>query len=200
MIDPEQIVALYHQRRQKRQPMMDKRIQVLEQYNGDTLVPLPELDQQQKPAVANLLGLGLDQFAQRIASVLPDIEYPSLRPGFQTWDEKARQSRLANLGWWDMNRMELLEYKRARFLLAFACAPVSIHPTAVSQGGQAEDPPLEGPVPAQHLPRRPHRRTGLPARATTSCAMSTRCSGSRRTIPPRPRSSTRDGGRRSTGT
>ena len=140
MIDPERIVALYYQRRQKRQPMMDKRIQVLEQYNGETLVPLPELDQQNKPAVANLLGLGLDQFAQRIASVLPDIQYPSLRPGFQTWDEKARQSRLANLGWWDMNRMALLEYKRARFLLAFASCPVSIHPTSPSASDKRKIP------------------------------------------------------------
>ena len=130
MIDPEQIVSLYFQRRSKRQPMMDKRMQVLEQYNGETLVPMPELDQQTKPAVANLLGLGLDQFAQRIASVLPDIDYPSLRQGFKDWDDKARKSRLANLGWWTMNRMDLLAYKRARYLLAFACAPVTIHPVS----------------------------------------------------------------------
>ena len=97
--------------------MMDMRLKVLEQYNGDTMVPLPELDQQSKPAVANLLGLGLDQFAQRIASVLPDVNYPSLRPGYDAWDRKARQSRMANLGWWYMNRMDLLEYKRARYLL-----------------------------------------------------------------------------------
>ena len=120
--------------------MMDKRLKVLEQYNGETLVPLPELDQQNKPAVANLLGLGLDQFAQRIASVLPDIQYPSLRPGFGVWDEKARQSRLANLGWWDMNRMDLLEYKRARYLLAFASAPVSIHPTSVNSSDKRQIP------------------------------------------------------------
>lgn len=120
--------------------MMDKRIKVLEQYNGETLVPLPELDQQTKPAVANLLGLGLDQFAQRIASVLPDINYPSLKPGFDMWDAKARKSRMANLGWWDMNRMPLLEYKRARYLLAFASAPVSIHPTAVNSSDMRKIP------------------------------------------------------------
>jgi len=140
LIDPEQVVALYHSRRQKRQPMYDKRIKVLEQYNGETLVPLPELDQQSKPAVANLLGLGLDQFAQRIASVLPDICYPSLRPGYDTWDEKARQSRMATLGWWDMNRMQLLEYKRARYLLAFASCPVSIHPVSTSPSDKRKIP------------------------------------------------------------
>lgn len=140
MINAETVVALYYQRRMKRQPMMDKRLKVLEQYNGETLVPLPELDQQTKPAVANLLGLGLDQFAQRIASVLPDIDYPSLRPGISLWDGKARQSRLANLGWWSMNRMDLLEYKRARYLLAFASAPVTIHPVSTSKSDKRKIP------------------------------------------------------------
>jgi len=139
-MDPEAIVALYYQRRMKRQPMMDKRMKVLEQYNGETLVPMPELDQQTKPAVANLLSLGLDQFAQRIASVLPDIEYPSLRAGFKDWDAKARDSRKATLGWWDMNRMDLLEYKRARYLLAFASAPVTIHPVSTSASDKRKIP------------------------------------------------------------
>jgi hypothetical protein len=120
--------------------MRHKRIAVLEQYNGETKVDLPELDQTKMPSVANLLGLGLDQFAQRIASVLPDISYPSLRPGFDTWDSKARMSRMANLGWWDMNRMPLLEYKRARYLLAFASAPVSIHPTATNESDKRKIP------------------------------------------------------------
>lgn len=140
MIEVEQVVSLYYQRRMKRQPMMDKRLKVLEQYNGETIVDMPELDQTKKPAVANLLGIGLDQFAGRIGSVLPDIDYPSLRPGFKDWDTKARQSRLANLGWWKMNRMDLMEYKRARYLLAFASAPVSIHPVSTSKSDQRKIP------------------------------------------------------------
>ena len=140
MIDEEQVVTLYHERRRKRQPMLDKRLKVLEQYNGETRVPLPELDQSQMPAVANLLGLGLDQLAQRIASVMPDIAYPSMRQGFSAWDEKARLSRQANLGWWDMNRMDLLAYKRARYLLAFAGAPVTIHPVSASASDQRKIP------------------------------------------------------------
>lgn len=140
MIDPETVVAIYYQRRMKRQPMMDKRLKVLEQYNGLTRVSMPELDMQEEPAVANLLGIGLDQFSQRIAGVLPDINYPSLRPGYKEWDEKARVSRLANLGWWKMNRMQLLEYKRARYLLAFASAPVTIHPVSTSASDKRKIP------------------------------------------------------------
>jgi len=140
LIDAETVVSLYYQRRSKRQPMMDKRMKVLEQYNGETLVHMAELDMQEKPAVANLLGIGLDQFSQRIAGVLPDIGYPSLRPGFKDWDEKARMSRLANLGWWKMNRMPLLEYKRARYLLAFASAPVTIHPVSTSASDKRKIP------------------------------------------------------------
>lgn len=120
--------------------MLDKRLKVLEQYNGDTQVVLPELDANEKPAVANLLNLGLDGFAQRGASTLPDIQYPSLRPGFDTWDEKARTSRKANLGWWEMNGMQMLEYKRWRYLLAFATAPVSIHPISANASDKREMP------------------------------------------------------------
>ena len=140
MIDAETVVAVYYQRRMKRQPMMDKRLKVLEQYNGETRVDLPELDESQKPAVANLLSLGLDQFAQRIASVLPSIDYPSLRPGIALWDGKARQSKLATEGWWMMNRMDLLEYKRARYLLAFSSAPVTIHPVSTSFSDKRQIP------------------------------------------------------------
>ena len=140
MIDPQDVVTLLNRRRTKRQPLMDTRIKILEQYNGLTEVNLPELDQTDKPSVANLLALGLDQFAQRIASTLPDICYPSLRPGYSQWDDKARDSRLANLGWWKMNKMDLLEYKRARYLLAFAAAPVSIHPVSAKTSDQRKIP------------------------------------------------------------
>ena len=122
MIEAAQVVALYHTRKNRRSPMLEKRLEVLNQYNGETRVVLPELDQTNKPSVANLLNLGIDQFAQRIASQMPDVNYPSLRPGVVAWDDKARMSRMANIGWWDMNRMQLLDYKRARFLLAFAGA------------------------------------------------------------------------------
>ena len=140
MIAPESVLALYQQRKQHRLPLMEKRLEVLKQYNGDTIVPLPELDKAQKPGVANLLALGLDQFSQRIASVLPDVKYPSLRPGITAWDEKARESRAANLGWWKMNGMQRIAYKRARYLLAFAGAPVTIHPVSTSSADQRKIP------------------------------------------------------------
>ena len=140
MIEAAQVVALYHTRKNRRSPMLEKRLEVLNQYNGETRVVLPELDQTNKPSVANLLNLGLDQFAQRIASQMPDVNYPSLRPGVVAWDDKARMSRMANLGWWDMNRMQLLDYKRARFLLAFAGAPVTIHPVSQSRADKRKIP------------------------------------------------------------
>lgn len=139
-IDAATIVSIYRTRRMHRQPMLDKRLEVLAQYNGDTQVVLPELDKSNKPGVANLLNLGLDQFAQRIASVQPDTQYPSLRPGINKWDLKARDSRLANIGWLKMNRIDLIDYKRARFLLAYAGAPVTIHPVSTSSADKRKIP------------------------------------------------------------
>ena len=140
MIDAEAIVALYQQRKQSRSALVEKRLEVLQQYNGETVVPLPELDKSSKPGVANLLALGLDQFSQRIASVSPDITYPSLRPGILAWDEKARDSRAATLGWWKMNGMQRIAYKRARYLLAFGGAPVTVHPVAQSRSDGRDIP------------------------------------------------------------
>ena len=120
--------------------MMEKRLEVLKQYNGETIVPLPELDSTRKPGVANLLALGLDQFSQRIASVLPDVTYPSLRPGIVAWDEKSRDSRAATLGWWKMNGMQRIAYKRARYLLAFSGAPVTISPVSTAANDNRKMP------------------------------------------------------------
>ena len=139
-ISAETIVSLYRTRKMARQPMMDKRLEVLAQYNGETQVVLPELDQSNKPGVANLLALGLDQFGQRIASVQPNPAFPSLRPGVSQWDEKARESRSAVTGWWRMNKMPLIDYKRARYLLAYAGAPVTIHPVSTNPSDKRRIP------------------------------------------------------------
>lgn len=140
MIQADEIVQLFYRRREKQRPALERRLKVLEQYNGDTHVDLPELDGTRKPSVANLLNLGLDGFAQRLASVLPDTQVPSLREGYETWDEKARLSRKAIMGWWTMNRMQLLEYKRARFLLAYSCCPVTIHPVSPNPSDKRKIP------------------------------------------------------------
>lgn len=131
MKSPEQIYDLYMQRRRQRGPMIARMEQIREAYNGELAIPMAELNAYEKAAVPNLVAQGIDQTATRIASTMPNIQYPTLRPGIKFEEENARKRRAANLGWWEQNNMELKLRRRARWLQGYACAPVCIRPSSV---------------------------------------------------------------------
>ena len=135
-----QIVAMYQERRKDRAGIFNRMDEIRRHYNGDVMVPLPELDESERPAIPNLIAQGIDQFATRVASVMPSIYYPSLRPGIQTSDNKARDRRLANLGWWDMNRMTTKVRRRARHLTAYGMSAVSLSPVSLDPADKREIP------------------------------------------------------------
>lgn len=135
-----QIIVLYQERRASRSGLFRRMQEIRDHYNGDVIVPLPELDEAEKPAIPNLIAQGIDQFAMRVASVLPDIQYPSLRPGIQIADNRARDRRLANIGWWDMNKMGTKVRRRARHLTAYGMSAVSLSPVAVDPNDKREIP------------------------------------------------------------
>jgi len=140
LITAEEIVNLYHMRRNERSPYISKMEEVRRHYNGEIVVPLPELDELEKPAVANLISQGIDQFAMRVASVMPDIAFPALRPGIQVSENKARDRRMAALGWWDMNKIGMKQRRRARFMTAYGCSPVSISPVSLDPNDKRQIP------------------------------------------------------------
>jgi hypothetical protein len=84
------------------------------------------LDKDEKSMAVNLMGPGLDQLAMRIASTMPDISCDPLRRGIKDSENRADTKRLALLSWWDMNRMDMILRRRARYLLGYAASPVSI--------------------------------------------------------------------------
>ena len=89
-------------------------------YNGDVIVPLPELNADEQSAVANLLAQGLDQTAMRIASTRPDIYCPPTDNRRKRSRENAEILRKAIFGWWEHSRMDLQMAKRARQLIGYA--------------------------------------------------------------------------------
>ena len=135
-----QIVTMYQDRRSGRSAMFRRMQEIRDHYNGDVIVPLPELDEAEKPAIPNLIAQGIDQFAMRVASVLPDIQYPSLRPGIQVADNRARDRRLANIGWWDMNKMSTKVRRRARHLTAYGMSAVSLSPVSLDPADKRKIP------------------------------------------------------------
>jgi hypothetical protein len=131
---------MYQERRTSRSGLFRRMQEIRDHYNGDVIVPLPELDEAEKPAIPNLIAQGIDQFAMRVASVIPDVQYPSLRPGIQSADNRARDRRLANLGWWDMNKMGTKIRRRSRHLTAYGMSAVSLSPVSLDPSDKRQIP------------------------------------------------------------
>ena len=130
MKDLTEIYALARARKAGRGALFNQMALVRDAYSGDIAVPLPELSDRETPAVANLLVQGLDQMSERVTSTLPDVFYPSVRPGFDAHDKRADDRRSATLGWWTENRMGLKMRLRARHLLGYSASYVKIEPDA----------------------------------------------------------------------
>lgn len=121
-----EIVATYLARRETCGPLHARAKDVTDAYNGDLVIPLPELDKNERRAVPNLLAQGLNQMAMRISSSSADVHYPSLDPGDPEFDERARICRQANLGWYEASDVKLMLARRARHLLGYASTPVVV--------------------------------------------------------------------------
>jgi hypothetical protein len=126
----EEIVALLEERKSARNPLFNAMRGVRDTYNGDVIIPLPEMDKKERPAVANLITTGLDQTAMRIASTMPSIFYPPVREGIEISEKYARQRTQANAGWWQANKLPLQMRRRARWFIGYASAPVILRPDA----------------------------------------------------------------------
>jgi hypothetical protein len=99
---------------------------IRDHYNGDVIVPLPEIDSTEASAVANLLAQGLDQTAMRIASVTPDIVCPPEDESSKQAQKFAAIRRKALFGWWQNSRIDMQLAKRARHLIGYANTIVQI--------------------------------------------------------------------------
>ena len=135
-----QIVTLFQSRKRERGALFVRMDEIRRHYNGDIIIPLPELDDMEKPAIPNLIAQGIDQFAMRVASVLPDISYIPVRPGIQASENKARDRRLANVGWWDMNKMGTKLRRRARHLTAYGMSVVTLSPVSLDPSDRRDIP------------------------------------------------------------
>ena len=128
-IDPHDVVTLFETRRRNKGGHIAKMVDVQRMYDGDIILPLPELDKAERPAVANLLLQGVEQLGMRASSVLPDTNFLPLRPGIDKYEAAARDQRRAFQGWEDMNGMTKKEGRRCRFLVAYGSGPTIIKPT-----------------------------------------------------------------------
>jgi hypothetical protein len=129
----EQIVAWAEQRAQSQGLWIAQMRKFKDVYNGDIILPMPEVDASEEVAVANILMQGLDQLAGRVTSATPNLFYPPLRPGIQQSEDRARVRTLATLGWWETNRMDIKLRRRARHLIGLGATPVIVSPDSKKQ-------------------------------------------------------------------
>jgi hypothetical protein len=124
----EDIVGMLQERKQAQSPLLSNMARLRDAYNGDIIVPLPEMDRSEQAAVANLISTGLDQSAMRISSVVPNLYFPALKPGDRASEKRASTRRNATLGWWEANKMPLKIRRRARHMIGYASSPVVLRP------------------------------------------------------------------------
>lgn len=122
----EEIVDLYYTRSSNHAGVKERMRHIRDHYNGDVIVPLPEIDSTEASAVANLLAQGLDQTAMRIASVTPDIVCPPEDESSKQAEKFAAIRRKALFGWWQNSRIDMQLAKRARHLIGYANTIVQI--------------------------------------------------------------------------
>lgn len=124
-----EIADLFFERRRTagvdRQRMRD----VCALYEGAVAVDLSELSSEERPAVINFTRMGINQTAMRAAGVMPIVEHFPVDSGRRDQARKnADLRRKVNHGWWGHSRLNLVLRQRARWLFAYAEAPVLLWP------------------------------------------------------------------------
>lgn len=126
-ISVDDIVALYTQREQRMGGDIRRMREVAAAYNNDIVLPLPEVDRDEKSAVANYIAVGIDQNAMRIADPNPNLLVHPTKWTKQARD-RANQQRRALLGHLEAGHHKRRQRRRARWLLAYGSAPVVVRP------------------------------------------------------------------------
>lgn len=138
-IDPREVVHIFYSRQRAQGGHIARMHEIKKMYDGDIVIPLPELDEQERPSVANLIKQGIDELGMRASSVLPDVTFPSAHPGDDFADNQARLMRQAVQGWDDMNGRTKKEGRRCRYLVAYGSGPTMVKPVG---GGAYQGRPM----------------------------------------------------------
>lgn len=122
----DEILALYKQRLNFYGPLQSKMQMIRQIYSGTFEIPLPDMEQNQMPSVPNLLAAGVDQMAGRITSVVPSVNFSSVKPGVRQWDRTAMTASRVVTGWWQYDRLPMKMKMRGRHLIAYGMSPVVV--------------------------------------------------------------------------
>ena len=126
MRSAEDVLNLYRERRVHYEPLHSKMREIASIYNGNAVVPLPDMERSEHSSVPNLLASGVDQMAGRITSVSPSATFASLKPGVRLYDRRAQDASRTMTGWWQADSLPMKMKSRGRRLIAYGMAPVVV--------------------------------------------------------------------------
>jgi hypothetical protein len=122
----EEVISLYRQRLNFYGPLHQKMKLVQAIYNGNMEIPLPDMEESTMPSVPNLLAQGVDQMAGRITSVIPSVNFASIKPGVRASDRRSMVAARTITGWWQEDRLSMKMKQRGRHQIAYGMSPVVI--------------------------------------------------------------------------
>ena len=122
----EEVISLYKQRLNFYGPLHQKMKLVQSIYNGNMQVPLPDMEENAMPSVPNLLAQGVDQMAGRITSVVPSVNFASMKPGVRSVDRRAQVASKTVTGWWQEDRYSMKMKQRGRHQIGYGMSPVVV--------------------------------------------------------------------------
>jgi hypothetical protein len=127
MISVDEIIGLYYDRENASGWMKHRMRSVLAHYEGDVIVPLPELQANEAPGVANLIQIGLDQTAMRISSTTPSVtHHPASNSDLSR--RRARTRQHANREWWRQSKVFSRQIpKRARHMVGYSYSVADVY-------------------------------------------------------------------------
>lgn len=129
----EDIVSIVDARRSALSPTIKQMIEVKRRYNGDYVVPLPNLEDAPElpPLTPSLIADAIDHTAMRASSVMPMIFCPAVDPGKERGSksrERAAIRRKTLASTYHYSRMKLLLRRAYRHLSGYATASLLVLP------------------------------------------------------------------------
>jgi len=125
-MDVNEVISLYKQRLNFYGPLHQKMKLIQSIYNGTMEVPLPDMEENAMPSVPNLLAQGVDQMSGRITSVVPSVNFASIKPGVRSSDRRAATASRTITGWWQEDAVPMKMKQRGRHQIAYGMSPVVI--------------------------------------------------------------------------
>ena len=114
-IGMEEIVSVMRQRRSQDTYLIRAMIDVRDRYNGDIIIPLPDVVGQPKlqPPIAQLLAIAIDNLARKASEVRPRVTVPNMVPGSKVAAKHSENTRRAIQANWEYNQLWDLKLARS---------------------------------------------------------------------------------------